>query len=614
MANSIVGLFEETVAQNESRPAARFKDESGQWMARNWGQLSAERLELAAGLIELGLKAHERVNIIANTSYQWILADLGVQSAAGEPVAIYQSSLAHEVEYVVNNSDGVMAFAEDSEQLHKLVTQREKLPHLRKVIVMNDDLRLPLGTGTEGVPSDWILSWSQLVEIGKQNLSRHQAEIKSRIAGLKSDDVLTLIYTSGTTGKPKGVVLTHANLMYECESLAKLEGMIVREDIQLLFLPLAHSFAKILECYWLSCGHEMAIDSDITQIVPNMAVVRPTVMCSVPRIFEKVHAKVTGAGASAPGLAGKMFAWTMRLNEQHTLNVQENRSPSLWFQLQLNIAKSLIFSKVGTKLTALFGGRLKFFISGGAPLSKKMAYFFHHAGITILEGYGLTETSAASTVNRLDGNKIGTVGKALPGTTLKIAEDGEILIKGPGVMREYWKREEATQEVLLADGWFATGDVGELDGDGYLKITDRKKDIIVTAGGKNVAPQNIEGDIKAASPLISQAMVYGDKRKYLTALITIEADNGADFARTHELDGDYDNWCKSAEIRSTIQSILDGVNSELASYESIKKFEILPRDFEIGDELTPSLKVKRKHATQKYMDILSGMYDEALLG
>jgi long-chain acyl-CoA synthetase len=615
MANSIVGLFEETVAANESRPAARFKDDAGQWISKTWTEFSDDRRVIASGLITLGLQPHERVNILSNTSYSWVVADVGAQSCAGEPVAIYQSNLAHEVEYIVNDSDAVMIFVEDAEQLDKVVSRKENMPRIRKVIVMNDDLgvmQADAGDESTRAEESWVITWSQLVELGQGQREQNLAEIASRIEALKPEDVLTLIYTSGTTGKPKGVVLTHANLIYECESLASIDEMITRDDVQLLFLPLAHSFAKVLECYWLTCGHEMAIDSDITQIIPNMAVVRPTVMCSVPRIFEKVFAKVTSAGLDAPGLKGKMFAWALGLNEQYAIKQQEGQLVGLGFQLRLNIAKSLVFSKIEDKLTALFGGRLRYFISGGAPLSKKMAYFFNHAGINILEGYGLTETSAATTVNRADLNKIGSVGKPLQGTEIKIAEDGEILIRGGGVMREYWKREEATQEVLLPDGWFATGDIGELDSDGYLKITDRKKDIIVTAGGKNVAPQNIEGDLKASSPMISQAMVYGDKRKYLTALVTIDADNIAGFAKSNRLEGSYGDWCKSEKVHDLVQGILNDVNKQLPSYETIKKFVILEKDFEIGDELTPTLKMKRKHATQKYMDVLAGMYDEAL--
>jgi len=566
--------------------------------------MNDDRRVVASGLITLGLKAHERANILSNTSYRWMLADLGIQSCAAEPVAIYQSNLPHEVQYIVEDCDSVMVFAEDAAQLAKLEEIREKIPKVRKVIVMND----------EANDDEWTISWTDLIALGQENIGANGTEIDERVASLKPDDVLTLIYTSGTTGPPKGVVLTHGNLLYTGSSMQQIDGMMNEEDVQLLFLPMAHSFAKALQCVWFAAGHEMAIDPDITQIVPNMAVVKPTVMCSVPRIFEKVYAKVAADGLSAPGAKGKLFKWALDLNDRYALHMKNGTPVPVSLQLQLNIAKSLLFSKVEEKLRERFGGRLKYFISGGAPLSKGIAYFFHHSGITILEGYGLTETSAATFINRPSKNKIGTVGTPVPDTQVKIAQDGEILIRGGGVMRGYWKKDDATAEVLGPDGWFATGDIGMIDQDGYLRITDRKKDIIVTAGGKNVAPQNLEGQIKAASPLISQVMVYGDKRKYLSALVTLEPENLAKFCEGAGVSaGDYAEQAASKPAADEVQRILDGVNGTLAKYETIKKFRILDKDFEIGDELTPTLKVKRKRATEKYGDLLATMYDEAIV-
>ena len=603
MADSIVGLFGETVGKRGNRPAARFKDDKGGWHTRTWTEMSEDRKVVASGLIALGLEPHERVNILANTSYRWMLCDLGIQSCAGEPVAIYQSNLPHEVQYIIEDCDSVIVFAEDASQVAKLTEVREKIPKIRKVIVMNDE-------ATDG---DWIIGWSALEALGQAHLAANGAEIDRRIGLLKPDDVLTLIYTSGTTGPPKGVILTHANLLYTADAVQAIEGMMSEGDVQLLFLPMAHSFAKALQCIWLATGHEMAIDADITQIVPNMAVVKPTVMCSVPRIFEKVYAKVVAKGLESPGAKGKMFKWALGLNDRFAQHAQDGTPMPAWQQLQLNIAKSLVFSKIGASLEETFGGRLRFFISGGAPLSKGIAFFFAHAGVTILEGYGLTETSAATFLNRPAANKIGTVGQPVRATEVKIAQDGEIMIRGGGVMRGYWKKDEATKEVLAPDGWFATGDIGVIDEDGALRITDRKKDIIVTAGGKNVAPQNIEGQIKSASPLISQVMVYGDKRKYLTALITVEPESLAKLAEAGGIGGSYAERCGSAKVREAIQGIIDQVNATLPKYETIKRFHILDKDFEIGDELTPTLKVKRKLATQKYQSLLETMYDEAIV-
>ncbi|MCC7381823.1 MAG: long-chain fatty acid--CoA ligase [Deltaproteobacteria bacterium] len=601
MANSIIGLFEETAAKQAARTAARFKDKSGQWVTRTWGEFASERKVIAAALIELGLKEDERVNVLANTSFRWMVADLAIQSAGGETVAIYQSNLPDECEYIILDSGGAMVFVENKEQLDKLLKVKANIPAVRKVIVMNDE--------TDG--TSWTIGWSELDRIGREKLKHHEPEIARRIAGIGRDDILTLIYTSGTTGRPKGVMLTHGNMLYEHEAVSKI-SLISPDDVELLFLPMAHSFAKVLQCVWLGEGHEMAIDADLNAITANMAVVRPTVMASVPRIFEKVYAKVTAGGLEAPGMKGKLFKWALETSDRYAQLRIEGHPIPFGLQLQLNMAKSLVFSKVTARLNDLFGGKLRYFISGGAPLSKKIAFFFDNAGISILEGFGLTETSAATCVNRPGKAKIGTVGPAVPGTELKIASDGEILIRGPGVMKGYWNKEEATREVLTPDGWFSTGDIGEIDAEGYLKITDRKKDIIVTAGGKNVAPQNLENLLKATSPLISQAMIIGDKRKYLVAVLTLETDNLKKFCADRGVSGDYASQTAAAPVRQEVERVMQVVNNQLPAYETIKKFHILPKDFEIGDELTPTLKVKRKHATAKYKTQIDAMYDEAV--
>jgi long-chain acyl-CoA synthetase len=599
MANSIVGLFEETVKRRGNDPAARYRD-GDKWVTRTWSEMDRDRKVVAAGLCALGLKPKERVNILSNTNYKWMLTDVANQTCGAETVPIYQSNLAHEVEYIVNDCGAVYVIAEDRDQLDKLLREKEKLKNVRKVIVMNDQ--------TDG--SDWTMPWSELVRLGESKLAELEPELRARTAAVGPDDVLVIIYTSGTTGMPKGVVLTQKSLVYEVEAVKKI-NLITENDLQLLFLPMAHSFARVLQCVWLGIGHEMAIDSDITRITANLGVVRPTVMASVPRIFEKVYAKVVGGGMESPGLKGKLFKWAMGLNDAYAQHLIEGKTPPFSVTFQLSVARNLVFSKVNAKLNETFGGRIRYFISGGAPLPKKMAYFFANCGITILEGYGLTETSAATTVNRAERNKIGTVGAPLPGTEIKIAEDGEILIRGPGVMREYWNKPEATKDAISPDGWFASGDIGVVDADGYVKITDRKKDIIVTAGGKNVAPQNIENLIKSTSPLISQVMIHGDKRNFLVALITLDPENAKKFATDSGLNGaDYAKIAQSKEASAAIDEVIQKVNGQLASYETIKKFKVLDKDFEIGHELTPTLKVKRKFCNEKYRQILDGFYSE----
>ena len=601
MPSSIIGAFAETVAKRANDPAARFRDKNDQWKSITWTEMDARRRELASGLLGLGLEPKQRVNVLATTTVDWMVADLAIQSCGAQTVPIYQSNTAPECEYIINNCEAVFVFVDSEEQLAKLQEQKENLPNVQKVIVMND--------ATDG--SDWTVAWSDLVAGGKAELESRAAMLEERTAGLTPEDILTIIYTSGTTGRPKGVVLTHGNMLYEV-SVSNQIGLISADDLEFLFLPMAHVFAKVLQCIWFGIGHEMAIDGNVQRVVENLAEVRPTVLASVPRIFEKVYAKVVANGLETPGVKGKLFAWALGVNDRCAQLKIEGKSVPVGLQVQLNLAKRLVFSSVNKKLNERFGGRLRYFVSGGAPLPKKMAYFFESAGITILEGYGLTETSAATTVNRPHRNKIGTVGKPVPGTEVKIAEDGEILIRGAGVMREYWKRPEATAEVLIGDGWFATGDIGVIDDEGYLRITDRKKDIIVTAGGKNVAPQNIENLIKSVNPLISQVVVHGDKRKYLSALVTLDPDNLAAFGKDNGLSGDYAAMTQAPAVKQVIQGAIDTANSQLAKYETIKRFEILDRDFEVGVELTPTLKVKRKICNERYQGLFDGMYDEAI--
>jgi len=598
-SSTIIGAFEATVGRRGDNLAAKYRRADGTWGQSSWNDMNSERKKLAAGLIELGVQKGDRICILSNTCWQWMVTDLAIQSCAGETVPIYQSNLAHEAEYIINDCGAVIVFAEDAEQLAKLNEKRAELGKVRKVIVFDgaDD------------SSDWSMKYSDLMAQGEAALSKHESTIRERQNAVQGSDILTIIYTSGTTGRPKGVVLTHDNMFYEAKTAMSI-GLIGDDDMQFLFLPMAHVFAKVLQCIWFYGGHQMAIDSDTTRIVENLGQTKPTVMASVPRIFEKVFAKVVGGGLETPGIKGKLFKWAVGVNDRYAQLKIDGRTIPIGLDIQLALAKKLVFSKVNQRLNDTFGGRMRFFISGGAPLPKKMAYFFSNAGILILEGYGLTETSAASCVNRPDASKIGTVGQPLPGTEVKVAEDGEILIKGPGVMREYYNRPDATAEVKLDDGWFATGDIGVIDGDGFVKITDRKKDLIVTAGGKNVAPQNIESAFKSANPLISQVMVHGDKRKYLVALVTLEPEAAKKLGQEQGIQGGYEEVCRSQAARDAVQATLDGVNANLAKYETIKKFAILDKDFEVGDELTPTLKVKRKFCNEKYKALLDSFYDE----
>ncbi len=582
-----------TVARSPHGVAARVKRD-GEWISLAWNELEDMARRYAAGLIALGVEPGDRVAIIGNTTIEWALSELGIHMAAATSVPIYQSNLPHEVEHCIKDSGAVMAFAENDVQLSKFEEIRERTPALRQLIVMN-------GKG-EG---DRVIDLDALASMGDELLRKTPSAVDDRIAVIDPEQAACFLYTSGTTGLPKGVVLTHATWAFEADALEKL-GIVFEDDEEIIFLPLAHSFAQVLKTAWLKLGHAMAFAESVEKLADNAGEVRPTMMAAVPRVFEKAFNKVIAGGMEAPGIKGKLFAWAMEHFDRYAEARKDGRQ---YGGAGFVLANRLVFSKVGNKLSERFGGRIRFFVSGGAPLSPRIAFFFDLVGLKILEGYGLTETAAATCVNRPDKNKIGTVGPPVPGMELKIAEDGEILIRGGGVMKCYHEQPEATKEVLDEDGWFHSGDVGEIDSDGYLKITDRKKDIIVTAGGKNIAPQNIENQLKT-HPLISQVVVHGDKRKFLSALITLDPESLARWAADKGIGADKEALTQTPEVRSAIQKAVDDLNATLPSYETIKKFKILPREFtQEGGELTPTIKIKRKVVEKRHKDILDSFYE-----
>ena len=593
MAKSMYELFTATVQSRKDKVAAQIKV-NGAWRDLTWAEMDRVAKHVAAGLVKLGVQPKEMVSVMSNTRIEWVQADLGILGAGATTVPIYQSSLADDAQYILNDSGAVVVFVEDEAQLKKMREIRAQLPKVGKVIAF---------TGT--TQGDWELSWADFLKEGEAHYRDNAASVASRAATLAPDDVLTLIYTSGTTGRPKGAIITHDNMLYESEAAVKV-GIAAPEHVQYLFLPMAHVFAKVLEACWFRAGHVMSFwEGDMKKIVDNLGEVRPTTMCAVPRIFEKVYAKVVADVEATPGVAGKIARWGLAQGAAAAKAEQAGKTPD---GFSWSLAQKLVFKKLNTKLTARFGGRLLFFISGGAPLSRDIAYFFKYAGFKVCEGYGLTETSAATCVNLPEHVKIGTVGRPLPGTEVKIAGDGEVLIRGRGVMKGYWNKPDATREAIDADGWFHSGDIGEVDTEGFLRITDRKKDIIVTAGGKNVAPQNLENLIKSRSPLISQAVVHGDKRKFLSVLLTVDEENLTKWARDKGLAGDYTALTQSREVDAEIGNVIKGINASLASYESLKKYRVLDHDFVVGEQLTPSLKLKRKVCNERYKDIFDAFY------
>jgi long-chain acyl-CoA synthetase len=590
---SLVDVFESMVAQQPARTATKQKRD-GKWVDASWAELGRRARDISDGLAALGVARGDRVAIIGETTTEWLLADVGVMGAAAISVPIYQSNKAHDCLYILENAGARFIFCDTEAQVAKIREVRDRLPALEGIIRFTGAAR----DGFERTLAD-------VAQQGAAWRASHESAHAERLAMLSLSEPATFLYTSGTTGNPKGVVLTHGNWVYEAEAIAELK-LIQPDDLVLVFLPMAHSFAKVIEAVWFKCGCVAACVEAIDKIVDNAAEVRPTVMPSVPRIFEKAYNAVVSKGLATPGVKGKLFRWAMESLDAYVAAREQGREDG--GGLGLIVARRLVFPKLGAALAERFGGRMRLFISGGAPLSVKIAWFFKMVGFEILEGYGLTETSAGTFVNRPGQARIGTVGPPVPGTEVRIAEDGEILVRGGGVMKEYFGNPEATAEVMR-DGWFFTGDIGEVDRDGYLKITDRKKDIIVTAGGKNVAPQNLENDLKT-DPLISQVMVHGDKRKFLSALVTLNDENVRKWVDENAVHPSGPIH-QDPRVVARVQQAVDALNAKQASYSTIKKFVILPADFtQEAGELTPTLKVKRKYCTQKYKAVLDAFYVE----
>ncbi len=590
MAKNLVEVFEATAQRHAGKTAVKHK-KGGAWQEVTWAEVARRARDVADGLAAMGIQRGDRVAILGDTNLEWILADVGVLGAGAIAATIYQSNKAHECQYILADSEARYVFCDTEAQVAKVREVRGHLPKLEGIIRAT-------GAAADGFERTLASVEAAGIEHRKANPDDHG----KRVAAIGTDDPATFIYTSGTTGNPKGVVLTHGNWTYEAEAVETLK-VVLPEDTLLLFLPMAHSFAKVIEAVWFRTGAVGAFVESMEKIVDNAGEVRPTVLPAVPRIFEKAFNAVVTKGLATPGLKGKLFKAALDGFETWVASKEAGKEK---VTLGFLVGRRLVFPKLAATLKERFGGRMRIFVSGGAPLSPKIAYFFNEVGMPILEGYGLSESSAGTFVNRPGRVKIGTVGPPVPGTQVRIAEDGEILIKGPGVMKEYFRNPAATAEALK-DGWLYTGDIGVIDADGYLKITDRKKDIIVTAGGKNVAPQNLENELKT-DPLVSQVMVHGDKRKFLSALVTLNEEAARAWAAANGVPAGA-KLHEDPKVRARLQQAIDALNAKQASYSTIKSFAIIPRDFtQESGELTPTLKVKRKVVTKNYQAVLDGFY------
>ncbi|HXS47861.1 MAG TPA: AMP-dependent synthetase/ligase [Solirubrobacterales bacterium] len=585
-STTLADLLPRAAQHYGSAPAIQFKD-GAEWVKRSFIEVEQTVRQLALGLVDLGVAKGDKVSILANTRPEWTYFDFAALSIGATVVPIYQTNSPEECQYVLENSDAKVVVVEDDEQLEKIRAIRDQLPLLEQVVRM---------TGS----SDDAISFDDLASRGA---GRDAAEWEQRWQAVTPEDICTFIYTSGTTGPPKGCVISHGNYRAMLDMVNE-TSVIEGEDVTYLYLPLAHSFALLIQLGSFDLGATIAYwERDPLKIMPNLAELKPTYFPSVPRIFEKIYTLATSSMEKEGGLKKAIFDWSIRVGGKMRDAERSGHKPGFLLRKQYEFADKKVLSKI----RGLFGGRLRLAVSGAAPISPEILRFFDAAGVLVLEGWGMTETSTAATISSPEDFKIGTIGKPFPGCQIKIADDGEILVKGPNVFQGYYKNEEATRETIV-DGWLHTGDLGAIDEDGFIKITGRKKDIIITAGGKNITPANLENEIKQ-HPLVSQSVVVGDRRPYLVALVTLDPEEAVAYAKEHGLAEDPAQLAENPDVRAAIEAHLAKVNEKFARVEQVKKIAILPHDLsQENGELTPTLKVKRAVVADKHQQEIEQLY------
>ncbi|MGZ4529200.1 MAG: AMP-dependent synthetase/ligase [Mycobacterium sp.] len=594
-APSVAQMFINRVAATPHAEAFRYPQDHT-WVSVTWEQVGERVSHLAAGLISLGIAPEDRVALASATRYEWVLADFAIMCAGAATTTVYPTTNATDVAYIVANSGSRVVVAENQTQLDKLLEHRAELPDVSKVVLIDGN-----GDG------DWVISLADLDLLGKQLLADAPDAVNERIAAIGPDHLASLIYTSGTTGRPKGVRLTHGAWTYTAAAIDALD-ILGPDDLNFLWLPLAHAFGKVMLALPLQIGFPTAIDGRVEKIIDNLAALRPTIMGAAPRIFEKAHARIEEMAAERGRLTKKMFDWAIGVGTKVSEARQSGKKPSLASSVAYKVADRLVFATIRER----FGGRLRFFVSAAAALDRDVAQWFDAVGIIVLEGYGLTETAAASFINRPNAYRFGTVGWPFPATDVKIADDGEILLKGPGLMTAYHELPDATAEALDGDGWFHTGDIGEVDPDGFLRITDRKKDMFKTSQGKYVAPSAIDARFKGRCPYVSEILVYGEGKPYCVALVSLDTDAITDWANKNGLAGkSFADIARDGKTQELIAGYIDALNTELNRWEQIKKFTIADREFTVeSGDMTPSMKLKRKVVIEKFADRLSALYEQ----
>jgi long-chain acyl-CoA synthetase len=591
---SVSDLWQHRVGSTPESEAMRYRHGSG-WVSMSWGEAGARVRAITNALLAHGLARGDRCALLSGTRVEWILADFGILCAGGATTTIYPQASDAELAHILRDSEARVVFVDTDAAVDRVLRVRADLPGLAHVVVFDGRAR----------PEHAVTPLATWEAAGRDFGAAHPEAYVNAAHGVSGDDVATLMYTSGTTGLPKGVMLTHDAWVYECEAIDAL-GFMNPADVQYLWLPLAHVFAKVLEVSFVRLGIPTIVDGDTNRLVEFLAETRPTWFAGVPRTFEKAKERIEASFEARGPVARRTFAWALDVGRRRSEALQRGDAPNPVLRVEWRLADRLVFRQI----RARFGGRLRFLISGGAPLPREVAEFFHAADMLLLEGYGLTESSGASTVNRLDAWRFGTVGPPLPGCSVKIGPDGEILLKSRGIMKGYWRDPDATARVLI-DGWLHTGDLGQVFRTGHVEITGRKKELIVTAGGKNVAPLQVESLLRTRCPYVSQVVLHGDRRPFCTALVTLERDAVTKWARGRGVPfADLADLSSRPEVRELLQGFVDAANRELPAFEQIKRFTVLPEDFTFENGLlTPSLKVKRREVEARYAPQLEAMYD-----
>ena len=593
---TIPEMFYEVVKRNTNKALFNYKNDN-QWISFTGTETKEYVESITSALKSNGINHHDKVAILSSTSYKWAFCDYGILCNGSTTVTVYPTLIAEQVEFILLNSESKLIFVEDKEQFSKIKNIFNVCNNLTKIVVLDDSL---------DDSNDVFINFSDFVYMGSEYNKLNNNNIEESIWKINEDDIVTLIYTSGTTGTPKGVMLSHKNLISNIIAVSKMQENLFNERF-LSFLPLSHVLERMAGHFFaMSLESEIFYAENMETVGQNMVEISPTVVICVPRFFEKMHDKILSGLLASSSLKVMLFNWALKLGKDHTNIIHANQTPDLFMKIKYLIADKLIYSKVRAKL----GGEIKFFISGGAPLSSNIAEFFSGIGITILEGYGLTETSPVLTSNTPDNIRFGTVGKKLSNVEIKIAKDGEILAKGPNIMLGYYKNDDATNEVIDNDGWFHTGDIGEIDNDGFVKITDRKKSLIVTSAGKNIAPAPLENSLKS-SKYIDQVLVIGDQRNFISALIVPEYENLNNYMLKIEKDKlSNEALIDHPLILKLISTEISILMEKFSHYETIKKFKLIANPFSIEKgEMTPKMSIVRKKVINNYQDLIESIYN-----